>query len=238
MSFYEDWLKEFDQNNNCNSFIVQFLNKSPDSVAPLHSGTTEELSAAYEILSQTRLQTYLEVLLTLRLDRALKTEEIPQYSSFVDGVNRVPELLEFYPDGESFVKLGYQMINSASEAANRKYGENHSRLAESLDLVFVSANKPRHSKNTAWGHYLVQYTVEQKEPVFKKMLLREYFIQLIIQRAFKGEVSYFDLTSFLALSTAIRRRSNTKHITEYVLQGTDWECYLENIDWKEPDLEE
>lgn len=238
MNFYTEWLKEYNQNNNCNNYIVQFLNKSPNSVVPLHSGTVEELSAAYEVLNVTRLQTYLEVLLTLRLNRSLKTEEIPQYSSFEDGVSRITELLEFYPEGESFVKLGYQMVNAPNETANRKYGENHSRLAESMDLVVVSLEKPRYSKNTAWGHYLVQYTIEQKESVLKKMLLREYFIQLIIQKAFQGTVSYFELTSFLALSTAIRRRSNTKYIIEYILKGTDWECYLENIDWKEPEVEE
>ena len=237
MSFYTEWLYEYNQNNNCYTYIVQFLNKSPSSVVPLHSGSYNELSAAYDVLNNTRLQTYFEALLTLRLNRSLKTEEIPQYSSFEDGVCRITELLEFYPEGESFVNLGYQMVNASNEAANRKYGENHSRLAEAMDLVVVSSTKPRYSRNTAWGHFLVPYTIEEKAPVLKKMLLREYFIQMIIQRAFQGPVSYFELTSFLALSTAIRRRSNTKHITEYILEGTSWECYLENIDWKEPEEE-
>lgn len=237
MSFYAEWLNSNINNDNCNGYVSQFLKKAPDTIERLHYGGNDELTAAFEVLSRTEIHAFLEILLTLQLDKALTASEIPQYSSFEDGVNRVPELLEFYPEGESFTDLGHQIICATNEAANRKYGENHSRLAESLDLVFVSESKPRNSKNTNWGHYLVQYRIEQKEPVLKKMLLREYFLQIIIQKAFHGNVSYFDLTSFLATSTAIRRRSNTKHLIEYILKDTDCECYLENINWKEPGVE-
>lgn len=232
MSFYREWKGEYENKKNCNSYIKQFLEKAPQTISELLSGTNEDLKCAYDIISEVPLKLFLNVLLTIRLDRDVKASEIPQYSSFSDGVCRIPELLEFYPDGESFVNLGYQMVNAPNEAANRKYGENHSRLAESLNLVTVTKSKPRYAKNTAWGSYLVQYTFEEKENLFKKLLLREYFLQSILQRAFQGPTSYFEIVSFLAESTATRRRSNTHHLLDYILKGTEWECYLDNIEWK------
>lgn len=230
MSFYSEWLSEY-SSRNCNSYILQFLKKEPQTTAVLLNGGNEDLESAFEVFNCVPLKSFLDALLALRLDREMKTSEVLQYSSFYDGVNRIPELLEFYPNGESFVNLGYQLVAASNEAANRKYGENHSRLAESLNLVTISESKPRYAKNTAWGRYLVQYSYEEKQELFKKFLLREYYLQVILQKAFQGPVSYYKTVSFLAESTATRRRSNTHHVLDLILDGTDWERYLENIEW-------
>lgn len=231
MSFYCDWLCEFKQKKNCTSYIMSFLKKEPVTTAILIHGNGADLHTAYEVLTTVPLKEFFDVLLTLRLDKAITKSEILQYSSFRDGANRIPELLEFFPDGATFVNLGYQLISARKEAANRKYGENHSRLAEALNLVTISDHKPRCVKNTAWGSYLVQYSYEEKKELYKKLLLREYYIQFFLSKAFQGPVSYFRAVSVLAESTATRRRSNTRHILETILSDTEWECYLSNIMW-------
>ncbi len=230
MSFYSEWLTDYDS-RSCNSYIIQFLKKEPQTTAALLNGSNEDLESAFSVLNRVPLKAFLDVILTLRLDRTMKTSEVLQYSSFYDGANRIPELLEFFPNGESFVNLGYQLVGASNEAANRKYGENHSRLAETLNLVSISESKPRYAKNTAWGRYLVQFSFEEKQELFKRFLLREYYLQVILQQAFQGPVSYFKTVSFLAESTATRRRSNTHHVLNFILAGTDWERYLENIEW-------
>ena len=231
MSFYRDWLDNFKQKKNCNNYILRFLKKEPVSTAILINGNGDDLYAAYKVLTTVPLKPFFDVLLTLRFDRAITKSEILQYSSFRDGANRISELLEFFPKGETFVNLGYQLVAAKNAAANRKYGENHARLAEVLNLVTISDYKPRCVKNTAWGSYLVQYTYEEKNEVYKKLLLREYYLQFFLIQAFKGSVSYFHVVSMLAESTATRRRSNTHHILEAILSGTEWECYLSNIVW-------
>lgn len=232
MSFYNAWLTDYYNEKNCTIYVQQFMEKAPDTVSVLLDGEERELHSAYKILKEVPIKIFFDVLLTLRLERPIVASDVLQYSSFYDAVCRVPELLEFYPRGTSFVNIGYQIVAATKEAANRKYGENHSRLAEALNLVTVSSSKPRYSRSTAWGHYLIQYTFEEKEDVYRKLLLREYFLQNVLQRAVQGATTYFQIVPFLAETTALRRRSNTHHLVDYLLRGTDWESYLDNIDWK------
>ena len=133
---------------------------------------------------------------------------------------------------ENFINLGYQIVAAANEAANRKYGENHARLAEALNLATISASKPRYAKLSPWGRYLLQYSLDEKLDIFKKFLLREHYLQEIITQAVCGTASYFEIVSFLSYSTALRRRSNTHHIVDFILTGTDLEYCLSNIDWQ------
>ncbi len=231
MSFYHDWLDNFKQKKNCNNYILRFLKMEPISTAILINGNGEDLRAAYEVLTMVPIKSFIDVLLNLRFDRAITKSEILQYSSFRDGANRIPELLEFFPDGGTFANLGYQLVSAKDEAANCKYGENHSKLAEALNLVTISDSRPRCVKNTAWGSYLVQYSFEEKKELYKKLLLRKYYLQYFLNQAFQGPVSYFSVVSMLAESTATRRRSNTRQILEAILLGTECECYLSNIMW-------
>lgn len=232
MDFFSNWHNAHNSGTTCSEYIQQFLRKEPASIDTLLNGSPDELTMAFHVISSTPIDHFFQELCSLPYDRPIRTDEILQYSSFADGVIRIPELLQFYPDGENFVNLGYQMVAASHEAANRKYGENHARLAEALSLATVSASKPRYAKISAWGLYLLQYSLEDKLDLFKKFLLREYYLQTIIASALCGQVSYFDIVSFLAESTALRRRSNTHHIIDFILVGSNLEGCLNNISWQ------
>ncbi|MBE6977869.1 MAG: hypothetical protein E7438_04420 [Ruminococcaceae bacterium] len=232
MDFFSKWHDAYINQADCSHFIRHFLCKSPESNDALLNGSFDELTAAFSVICNTPISCFIYELRSLQYDRPILTSEILQYSSFSDGVTRIPELLQFYPDGENFINLGYQMVAAPNEAANRKYGENHARLAEALGLATISASKPRYAKLSAWGQYLLQYSLEEKKDLFKKLLLREYYLQTIIVQALNGPVSYFDIVSFLSESTALRRRSNTHHIIDFILIGTNIEDCLNNINWQ------
>jgi len=232
MDFFSEWHEAYVKKADCTNYIQQFLRKTPASVDALLNSSFDELDKAYQVIRSTPLSDFIQGISSLPYDHQITAPEILQYSSFRDGVVRIPELLQFYPNGENFINLGYQMVGAPNEAANRKYGENHARLAEALSLATISASKPRFAMISAWGRYLLRYSFEEKLDIYKKLLLREYYLQTLITKAMNGQVSYFSVVSFLSESTALRRRSNTHHILDFILQGTDTEHYLTNINWQ------
>ena len=122
-------------------------------------------------------------------------------------------------------------MNSVTEAAQKKYGENQSKLAALMSLVELSNTRPIVVKETAWGSFLTRYDYSEKKDVLKKLLLRDPCVQNIICRAFSGSVQYDDVVSFLKKSTKIRRRTNVRYLVSFILQDTDREIALSNIDW-------
>lgn len=73
-------------------------------------------------------------------------ENIPQYSKLNDAFYKVTNILNHFKDKQiTFKDLGYYLekddnADSKTEAALKKYGENHAKLACLLDLAHISKN--------------------------------------------------------------------------------------------------
>jgi len=72
-------------------------------------------------------------------------ENIPQYSQLDDAFYKVPNILMHFKEQITFKDLGYYLeqddnADSKTEAALKKYGENHTKLACLLDLAHISKN--------------------------------------------------------------------------------------------------
>lgn len=229
MNFYEDWKRVGLDNQN---FIAAFLAKQNESITPFVSGTLEEQKMIFDIISQVKFDELFEFMINKKYDQSVLPADVPQFSSFEDGVVRVPELLEFAPEGLPFYELGYQMVKANKVGACVKYGENQSKLAKLAELVTIDRVSSACVVNsTSWGKYLVAVPFDDKDDVIRKVLVRDYLLQKIIVSAYAGPINYRDMVGCLSYSTATRRRSNVKYLVEYILQGTGKEAINNNITW-------
>lgn len=232
MGFYSDWRLKEQAGASVTEFITDFLSSHAPSLSDLYNGDERELNDAYCVLSITPLSVFLLELEDLRGIPDLCPRDIPCFSNMEKGASRLNELLLFAPEGLTLSEIGYQLMNSTNDGAQKKYGENHSKLAESMSLVLLSNKKPIVVVATAWGNYLTRYSFNQKKEVIKKLLLRDRCIQSILSGALKGSVNYKEIVSFLSNSTKIRRRTNVRYLINFILSGSEYESTLSNINWE------
>lgn len=232
MGFYMEWKNKIEFGEDGYNFACNFLRPSTDSVESLLHGSEEELKIAFDIIKSTQLTYLLDCIVDITENEILNTADIPCFSNLENGASRLNELLEFSPKGVSYEEIGYQLANSVTYGAKVKYGENHSKLATMMSLVDISNTRPALVKATTWGSFLTRYSFTEKTDVLKKLLLRDICVKKILSKAFLGPVYYRDIVSFLSPSTMIRRRTNVKKLLEYIMNGSEKEIYLSNINWE------
>lgn len=230
MSFYEEWLKNKNTDEEA-LYLEYFLRVVPESIAVFHDGNEPDLETAISIINSVSVEKYIEVIDTIECNKNIECSEVPQFSSFNDGIYRIPELLEFEPEGMTFEKIGYQLAKPLTEIAGVKYGENHAKLAASMDLVEIR-KRPSNVISTSLGRYLVKFMPEEKKELLKRLILRSHLIQIIIKESSTGIISYRQTVNTLSMTTAVRRRSNVRALLDFVLIGSREEKRLCNIDWQ------
>ena len=85
--------------------------------------------------------TSLSCLITIIIDKSdpkITTDNIPQYSSYIDGTKKLINILRMAGDiGPTFKEIGVYLLGSGkSDTAYVKYGENHAKLAREYGLVY------------------------------------------------------------------------------------------------------
>lgn len=230
MSFYEEWI----ENKNTEAekrFIEYFLKLVPESTEVFHKGNDAELGTAISVINSVSIERYVDVIDSMNYDVQIEAAQVPQFSDFGDGIYRVPELLEFAPEGMTFEKLGYQLVKSPTEGAGIKYGENHSKLASTMELVEIT-KRPSNVMSTALGKYLIRFMPDEKKEVLRRLALRQYMAQKIVHDARDRMISYREAVNRLSVATAVRRRNNVRVYLEFILKDTPCEKRLSNIDWQ------
>ena len=230
MSFYEEWI----ENKNTEAekrFIECFLKLVPESTEVFRKGDDAELGTAISVINSVSIERYVEVIDGMNYDIQIEAAQVPQFSDFGDGIYRVPELLEFAPEGMTFEKLGYQLVKSPTEGAGIKYGENHSKLASTMELVEIT-KRPSNVMSTALGKYLIKFLPDEKKEVLRRLALRQSMAQKIIHDAGDRMISYREAVNRLSVATAVRRRNNVRVYLEFILKDTPCEKRLSNIDWQ------
>ena len=79
-------------------------------------------------------------------------------------------------------------MNSKEEGACKKYGENHSKLADKLSLVNLNREGCFYVSNTSFGDFSVGMSKVDLLNVVRRLLLRNNFIKLIVKMAKEGNV--------------------------------------------------
>ena len=232
MSFYSTWAETRSLGLDDTAFMDSFLTSSEISIAPLLSGSHDDIEAVFSVLNNIPAMEFVKAIVKQDLTNDLQPSDVPCFSTFSNAIIRINELLEFAEDGLTYAELGYQIISMPNLMAQIKYGENHAKLAVAMSLVSTTApHRPAKVYPTALGSYLVQIAYEDKACVLRRLLLRDHCIQLLISDAVKGFARYRSVVHCLSDSTAYRRRTSVKCAVEFALEEPDTQLLLNQIDW-------
>lgn len=130
---------------------------------------------------------------------------IVQFSN-IDYIDTIVDIVKTNPNG-NYELYGYYYNKDANEAAHRKYGENHYKMASYMGLV--THTKP--FKLTLFGEEYSKLSEEMKKTIRPKLILRIPIIQKCIVDSLYGNSYPLNIMrTCLRDSTVDRRRSNIR----------------------------
>lgn len=166
-------------------------------------------------------------LLSSCADREPVTKEnIPQYSSLPDALFGVARILRNANAAMSFEDIGYYLTRNnpsmkQNAVANKKYGENHAKLAALLDLVLIDKPNVRaHIRLSEFGSYFSGLSNAEQAEIVYKLCLRIPIVQNCLIAEHPLEVLEKNL-AILSKETQKRRRSNVTNVIELVSERGD-----------------
>lgn len=226
MDFYIEWKNSAYDIEKFIKYTKKFLNKEEETVRPFINGTEEELKKICIFLLSIPIETFIYCI-NEKCD--YNAENIVQFSNMNHSIIEVPKLLKFDTKQLTFNELGEKLVHAKKEGANKKYGENHSKLAEELMLVTFSKKGSTIIENTSFGNFSISISNEDRLELIKRIFIRNNFAKEVIREAKNNEVNYMDLAmKVLSESTAIRRKSNVKQLLMLTLKDT---CLWKRIEW-------
>lgn len=149
-------------------------------------------------------------------------DNIPQYSDLKDAFYEVNKILVESDAIMTFEELGYYLGQLHKDmkdgpVAQKKYGENHAKLAALLDLACISKKGNRSNiYSSVFGYRFYKLSDVEKKDLIKKLCLRIP----IIQRVFKtGSIKQInEEIKILSASTQNRRRSNVENVLRSIVE--------------------
>lgn len=163
-----------------------------------------------------------EVIDTVRTNACLEDVlpcNIPQFSNLADAYMETPNILSISGQSMSFDELGTYLDNGKdkNKVAQRKYGENHSKMATLLDLAVITA--PCNSYKVALSVFGVAFNKRnslEKKKLAARLLFRVPIIQRLLIKAFSSEINIEDELSCLSVQTKKRRKPNVISLLQFI----------------------
>lgn len=150
-------------------------------------------------------------------------DNIPQYSDLKDAFYEVNKILVESEMSMTFEELGYylgQLHENMNEGlvAQKKYGENHAKLAALLDLACISkTGNQSHIYSSVFGMRFYQLAEDEKKNLVKKLCLRIPIIQCVFKVGSVKQIN--EEIQILSASTQNRRRSNVENVLRSIVRG-------------------
>lgn len=232
MSYFKSWKETLSNGEDGRSFFIPFLANSEPVNKTIETGSPDEIKELISALSITDINTIISVASEYGAQKVITAADIPCFSLFANGVYRLPELLEFAPDGLMLYEIGYKLKHSKNLNGQIKYGENHAMLAALAGLVTITKSKPYIVKSTALAKTLILVNQPLKDKVLRIMFLQSPFVRHFLSALMADSASYRNITSCLKDSTSYRRRTSVKDVMSFVLKDSYLENALANMDWK------
>jgi len=144
---------------------------------------------------------------------------IPQFSNIRDVYMATPQILGLSGQSITYEDLGTYLDNGKDKGkvAQRKYGENHAKLATLLDLAVISAPGNLYKVTlSVFGTAFNKRTANEKRELAARLLLRVPIIQRILIDALLSEVDIENALSCLAEKTRKRRSPNVAALLRFI----------------------
>lgn len=144
---------------------------------------------------------------------------IPQFSNLTDAYISTPNILGLSGQSMAYDELGVYLDNGKekTEVAQRKYGENHSKLAALLDLVVITASSNSYKVAlSVFGTAFNKKNNNEKKKLAARLLLRVPIIQNLLIGALSSEVDIDDELFCLSGQTKKRRKPNIASLLQFL----------------------
>lgn len=171
------------------------------------------------VLLETPLYEFLNSVINIESVEEVLPSNIPQFSNMSDAYLNVPDILGKSGIDMTYDELGIYLDNGKekNEAARRKYGENHSKLAALLDLIVIMApNNVFKASISVFGKEFNKRSEDDKKKIIARLLFRIPIIQTILRKAISAEVDIEEELVGLSLQTRKRRKTNITSIIKFI----------------------
>lgn len=166
------------------------------------------------------LYDFIDAVVTKHSSSHFSTKDIPQFSSFNDATNRICDILKDKgDDGYKYAEIGAFLRAPNVEGnlgANLKYGENHCKTAADFGLVQIRVGKICYL--SCFGMIYNELSESEKQAYLSRFVLRNNFINWLINKAAVRKVNLEEEMNILSLSTIKRRKPNVKYYLD-LLKG-------------------
>ena len=182
---------------------------------------TAEEDLLFDTIMGTPLDDIFDIVSSSGYSEPIGPENIPQYSS-LDSLADVAFVLSMLGETVTMENLGCELMPNrrGDTGANRKYGENHGKLASMLDLATYERNATSNGfKGTHFSQRYVDLTTDEKKQAIARLSFRIPIIRQMLVDARDGEVSLGDYMVTLSESTKKRRRPNVMKIIDLIKEA-------------------
>ncbi len=157
-------------------------------------------------------------------NQEINAANIPQFSNFDNGSTHLTKILADCGDfGPDFIALGrYLTVKGKNDIAYRKYGENHSKLANLLGLCYLDFTKrPSKIYLTSLGLELSKKNIEKQKELIAKLSIQIPVISISLIEAQKEKINLREkILYFLSKTTTDRRIPNVVYILDNIRKYT------------------
>ena len=173
-------------------------------------GSVESL---FSVIERASLEDVYRAVTKLEETELVSASNVPQFSK-LDSAFRVPEVLSALHEAQTFEALGLYLDFAPNKkvSANKKYGENHAKLATLLDLAEITSTPIMRVSETCFGNLFCNLSDERKWSVAARLAFRIPVVQRILIDAAVGEVEIADYLKPFSESTKKRRVPNIRSL--------------------------
>lgn len=162
-------------------------------------------------------------------DKVITAKNIPQISNLEFGTIGILQLLKEHGDyGMTYIDIGKAYKGKGfNDTAYIKYGENHAKLANDLDLLYFVSQGQKYTYISEFGYALMGFPEEKQRELIAKQILTIPIIRYLVKKAATERVDICQvLEQFVSPATAVRRKHSVKKLINFMACYNDKIAYL------------
>lgn len=223
------WKNIFDENPETEKkFLKLYFEKEIDlQCLTYENSECDDIDAIsdrlIQILLKYSLNDIIDIILASENLENVSKDNIPQYSDLNDAIYGVNKILVDAGEELTFEDLGFylgQLHENRNDGliAQKKYGENHAKLATLLDLACINkTGNKSHIYSSELGKKFYFLSDGDKKNLTKKLCLRIPIIQKVFKVGSVAQIN--EEIKILSVSTQNRRRSNVENVLRSIIEG-------------------
>lgn len=189
----------------------------------------EVIGALFDLIRQTRLDDIFKAVRAIEDKEIVSPLNVPQFSKMGDAFE-VPAILKELGEPQTFDSMGVYLdyVRGKKTTANKKYGENHSKLAALLDIAdIVPDGQLKKVSESPFGRLFGELDDDAKRSMAARLAFRIPVVQHVLSAAFEGGASISDYLKPFADSTRARRLPNICSLFDLIrAECSDWDSEL------------